>query len=305
MFSLISPVSSRASAAALQAQTDAAAFFLVLFIEGAACHGMIVGAGGHHQLVPLGQLVAVGAVHQLFNQPQEQGGYQSQDQVADHLNGGGGEVQVVHAHDVAVLGEELRKADDEHDGGILHVDDVVVADLGHDVPQGLGHDDIHHGLEVGHADGLGALRLAGVDGDDAASDGFRHVRAGVDGHDQQGGGKDVVEPQGVVGEVGQAVVNKHGLQHHGRATKDLHINADDDPQQLQKEPLGQGIVLRIGDGIQDTAQQADEAADQRGQKGQLQRVPDTAHIHGTVFIHQQGHVLSQLYKLVHDNSPFQ
>ena len=156
---------------------------------------------------------------------------------------------------------------------------------------------------MGHADGLGTLRLAGIDGDDAAPDGLRHIRAGVDGHDQDGSGPDVVKPQGVVGEVGQAVVDEHGLEYHGRAAEHFHIDADDDPHQLQQKPLGQGIVLRVGDGIQNAAQKADEAANHRGDKGQPQRVPDTAQIHGMIFIPQQNHVLPQLHKFVHGNSP--
>ena len=35
-------------------------------------------------------------------------------------------------------GKELHKADDEHDGGVLDVDDEVVADLRNDVANGLG-----------------------------------------------------------------------------------------------------------------------------------------------------------------------
>ena len=262
---------------------------------------MAVSASRHHQLISLSQFVAVGAVHQLFDQPQDKGRHQRQRQIADHFNGCGREVHIVHAHDVAVLGEELRKADDEHDGGILHVDDVVVADLGHDIAKRLRHDDVHHGLEVGHADGLGTLRLAGIDGDDAAPDGLRHIRAGVDGHDQDGSGPDVVKPQGVVGEVGQAVVDEHGLEYHGRAAEHFYIDADDDPHQLQQKPLGQGIVLRVGDGIQNAAQKADETANHRGDEGQPQRVPDTAQIHGMIFIPQQNHVLPQLHKFVHGN----
>ena len=202
-----------------------------------------------------------------------------------------------------MLGEELRKADDEHNGGVLHVDDVVVADLGHDVPQGLRHDDVHHGLEMGHANGLGPLGLAGVNGNDAAPDGFRHVRAGIDGHDQKRGGENIVEPEGVIGEVGQAVVNEHGLQHHGGSPEHLYINADDDPQQLQQEPLGQRVLLRIRNGIQHTAQQSDEAADQCGEEGQLQCIPDTGPVHHLVLAPQQDHILSQLHKLIHGQSP--
>ena len=135
--------------------------------------------------------------------------------VAQHLDGRGGEVHGVDAGDVAVGGEELGEADDKHHRGVLDVDDEVVADLGHDIAQGLGEDDIHHGLYVAHADSLGPLGLAGVNGEDAAADRLGHVGAGIDGDHQKGGGPDVVKAHGVVGEVGQAVVEEHSLEHHG------------------------------------------------------------------------------------------
>ena len=66
----------------------------------------------------------------------------------------------------------------------FNIDNEVVADLRDDVAQRLRHDDAHHRLHMCHADGLRALGLAGVDGDNAAPDGLGHVGAGVDGHDQ-------------------------------------------------------------------------------------------------------------------------
>ena len=78
---------------------------------------------------------------------------------------------------------------------------------------------------------------------------------------------------GVVGEVGQTVVHEHRLQHHGRAAEDLDIDTDRCiAQQLQQEALGQGVVLRIGDGVQDAADKADDAADRRRDQREDQRV---------------------------------
>ena len=48
-----------------------------------------------------------------------------------------------------------------------------------------GRNHMEHGLPVGHADGHGALGLAGIDGDDAAADRLGHVGAGVDGDDEE------------------------------------------------------------------------------------------------------------------------
>jgi len=86
---------------------------------------------------------------------------------------------------------------------------------------------------VGHADGLGPLRLAGVDGENAAPDGLRHVRAGIDGDHQNGNRPDIVEPNGVAGKVGQAVENENRLQNHGRTTKNLNVGPENYPDQPQ------------------------------------------------------------------------
>ena len=260
---------------------------------------MAVGPGSHHQLVALRQLVAVGAVHDSFQQPQQNGGHQRQNQVADHLNGGRGEIHIVDTDNVAVSCKELRKADNEHHGGILYIDDIVVADLGNDVADSLGHNDVHHGLHMGHADGLGTLGLAGVNRDNAAPDGLGHIRAGVDGHDENGCGPDIVEPQGIIREIRQTVDNEHRLQHHGRAPEHLYIDADHDSHQLQQKALGQWVILRIGDGIQHTAQKADKTADGRGRQRQDQGILDAVQVHGAVFSPQQGHILSQLHQFIH------
>ena len=157
---------------------------------------------------------------------------------------------------------------------------------------------------MGHADGLGALGLTGVDGDDAAADGLRHVSAGVDGHDEDGGHPDVVEPQGVIREIGQAIDDEHRLQHHGGAAEHFHIDADQHPDELQEEPLGEGVVFRVGDGVQDTADEAYHAADSSGHQGQDQRVFNAAHVHGPVFAPQQNDVLTQFHQLIHRVSSF-
>ena len=102
-----------------------------------------------------------------------------------------------------------------------------------------------------------------IDGDDAAPDGFRHVGTGVDGNHDQCGSPDAchaLEGNGTVGKVGQTVEDEHSLQHHGGAPEYLHIDADNDAQQLQEEPLDGVVVLGIGDGVQDTADKSDHAA---------------------------------------------
>ena len=163
--------------------------------------------------------------------------------------------------------EELHKTDDEHHGGILDVDDEVVAHLRQDIAESLREDDAGHGLHMGHADGLGPLGLARVNGQDATPYRLGHVGAGVDGHHDDGGQpQPAVAPEHdlFVGEEGQAVVDKHRLEHHGGAPEDLHVDADDHADQLEEKPLDDGIALGIGDGVEDATQQPDHTADDGG-----------------------------------------
>ena len=124
-------------------------------------------------------------------------------------------------------GKQLAIADDKHDGSVLDVDNQVVADLGQQYAEGLGNDDIEHGLHMGHADGLGALGLAGINGQKAAADRFCHIGAGVDGYHKQGGHKYAGPLHQGTGEVRQAIVDEHGLQNHGGSAENFHIDPND------------------------------------------------------------------------------
>ena len=273
-----------------------------MLVKGGAPVGVRVGPGGHGEGVGLGQFVVAAAVQMLFQQTQQEGGNQRHGEIARHFHRGRGEVEVTGAHCRPVRGEEIREADDEHHRGVLHVDDEVVADLGHDVADGLGQDYAGHGLYVGHADGHGALGLTGIDGDNAAPDGLCHIGTGVDGHHHDGGGPDAVELHGIVGEIGQAVVEEHRLQHHGGAAEDFHVNADHGPDQGQEEPLDGRIILGMGDGVEHTADKADDAADQRGHQRQDQSVADAGQIVGSaVFGPELCNIGSQLGKFLHGN----
>ena len=142
--------------------------------------------------------------------------------------------------------EEIRKGDDKHHGGVLYIDDEVVADLWQNVPQRLGENHIEHSLDMVHANGLGSLRLAGVNGQNSASDRLRHIGAGVDGNHQTGRRPDIGELHGVVGEVRKAIVDKHRLQHHGRSPEHLHIDPHNHPDQRKEKPLDGMIRLPVG-----------------------------------------------------------
>ena len=152
---------------------------------------------------------------------------------------------------------------------------------------------------MGHADGLGALGLAGVNGDDAAPDGLGHIGAGVDGHHQDGRHPDAGPLDRVIGEVGQAVVDEHRLEHHGRTPEDLHVDSHDHPDQLDKKPLDRGIRLGAGDGVEDAAYKADDAADDRGHDGQDQGVLDAVEIVAAASLPEFYDVGAQLCKSFH------
>jgi len=251
---------------------------------------MPVGIGGavHHaagvgQRVGGGQIVTGRAVQLLFPPAQQPGAGEGADQIDHHGDGHG------FGHPIIVAGVllghiiQLHDADDAEDGGVLDVDDEVVADLGNDVAQGLGEDDAQHGLKMGHADGLGALRLADVDGQNAAADCFRHIRAGVDGYNKESRRP---LPHVDVQILHGAVIDEHGLHHHGRAAKNFHIDVEDQAHQPQKGPLEPGVLSGGGDGLDDAHQKADETAHQRAHQRDEHGLART-HQNGVAVVRQQ------------------
>ena len=66
----------------------------------------------------------------MLDQAQDERGEERHAQIADHFDGGRRKVHEIEACDAAVDCKELGEADDEHDRGVLDVDDEVVADLG-------------------------------------------------------------------------------------------------------------------------------------------------------------------------------
>ena len=148
--------------------------------------------------------------------------------------------------------EQVGDRDNAQNRRVLDVDDEVVADLRDDVAQRLRHDDVQHRLPVVHADGLRALGLARVDGDNAAADRFGHAHLDAE-HLQK------------------AVVDEHGLHDHGCAAEQLHIAAQEDVQDLQQHALPHGVTLLVnGDGLQSAHRKADQAAEKRADQRQQQ-----------------------------------
>ena len=124
------------------------------------------------------------AVQLPLNPAQQARDGKREDEIQDTDNEIGLERLEILALDDTGKVVQLRHADDVQDGGVLDVDDKLVADRRQDVAHDLRNDDLEHGLRVRHADGHRALKLAAVNGDDAAAHDLGHIGTGVDGHDQ-------------------------------------------------------------------------------------------------------------------------
>lgn len=134
---------------------------------------------------------------------------------------------------------------------------------------------------------------------------FGHIGTGVDGHHQNRRRPHIGKLHVIVGEVGQSVVHKHCLEHHGRAPEHLHIHPHDAPDQRQEKPLYRVVVLRVRVGLQNAADKADDTADDRGHQGQDQRVFHAAEIGAAVFFPELHNISAQLTDSFHiPASPF-
>ena len=72
-----------------------------------------------------------------------------------------------------------------------------------------------------HTDGFRALCLSRIDGKDAAAHRLRHVSTSINGYNKVSGKR--------LGHVktkqnGRSIVNKHGLNHHGRSAEYFHVD---------------------------------------------------------------------------------
>ena len=228
---------------------------------------------------------------------------QGHGQITDHFHSRRGEIQVAATNGCTMSGKEVGEANDEHDRGILHIDDEVVADLRHDIPQRLGQNHIGHGLHMGHTDGFRTLCLTGINGDNAAADRLGHVCTGVDGNDQNGSNPEAFKAYGIVGEVRKAVVEENCLQHHGRTAEHFHIYTDNRTNQTEEKTLDRRVVFAAGNGIENTADKTDDAANNRSDQGQHQRIEHTAEILITVLGPKLDNITGELRKLGHKPTP--
>ena len=235
---------------------------------------ILVGALSQDDGVVHGQGEVLRSVHLLLDDPEDPGADEGQDEVEYHGDGICLKEGVVCACRTSGGVGQLRYADDGQDAGILDVDDQVVADLGHDVPEGLGQDHAGHGLEMVHADGHGSLCLARIDGQDTASYGLRHVGAGVDGDDEEGCRQ---HTQVDAEYIGQSVVDEGCLDHHGGAAEDLHIGVQDELDDHEDVVLCRVLRLIRGDRLDDTHRKADHTSDKGGNQRDQHGIADALH----------------------------
>ena len=196
----------------------------------------IVVCSGRHDKLVCGYQFIIGFSGQfLFQLPKQEGSQKRHAQVSSHLDKSGRKILEYGAGHHLMRGKEIGEPDDEHHRRILDVDDVVVADLGHDIPKCLRQDNIEHRLPVVHADGFCAFELARVDAHDAAAYRLCHIRACVDRYD-----KDTDRPytrKVNVKEVRKTVEDKDGLEDHGRSAEKLDVRADDNTDNPKEYPF--------------------------------------------------------------------
>ena len=192
--------------------------------------------------------------------------------------------------------EQVGDGDNGQNRRILDVDDEVVANLRDDVAQCLGQNDVDHRLPVVHTDGFCALGLARVNGHDTAADCLGHIRAGVDGHDEEAG---LPHTHLDAENLQKAIVDEHSLHDHGRAAEQLHIAAQEDVQNFQEHALPHRVALLIHrDGLQCADRKADQAAEERADQCQQQGSARAAQVREAVLLQHCGTVCE---KVLHES----
>ena len=168
----------------------------------------------------------------------------AEDDDQDQIDGGGAQqgehLLVGPVHDASGRVQQLLAADDGDEGGVLQQDDELVAQGGQDGLEGLGHHDEPHGLEVVQAQGTARLRLAGVQGHEAAPDDLRDVGPRVDAQGQGAHHGEVA----AVGEDDHA--HDEQLDHHRRAADDGDVDLAEEVQDRQHRVVMAGPLLVVG-----------------------------------------------------------
>ena len=125
-----------------------------------------------------------------------------------------------------------------------------------------------------HPNGIGRFLLACIDGGNSSPDDFGHICPGVYGNNQNARKNRIhIDPQ----HLKRAIVDDHGLHHHGRTPEHLDINIENRPKQAQKRLFEKGVCLTDGNRAQNRHQKADKKADKRAQQRDFQRIEQAAH----------------------------
>ena len=190
------------------------------------------------QCIRCGKVVVLRPFHPVFQQAEQSGACKGKDEVHYHSDGEGFEIGVVSSGNAFCGVEKFYDSNDGKDAGIFDVDDQVVADLRHNVAQGLGKNDAYHSLYVSHSDSFCSLCLAFVNRKDSAADSFCHVGSGVDRNYKECG-----EPHGHVNveQVSTSIIDEHGLYHHRGAAEKLHVTCHNKFENSNQCLFGGGI----------------------------------------------------------------
>ena len=195
--------------------------------------------------------------------------------------------------------KEIREPDNEHDGGVFHIDNEIVPDLRHNIPECLRENYIDHGLHMRHSNRLGSFRLAGIHRDNASSHRLSHIGSCVDGNDHNRCSPDGSEFYRVISKIGQPVIQENRLKHHRRSAENLNVNSDNYTNQRKEEPLHRVVITTIGNRIENSAYKSDQTADHRADQCKDQCVFYAAKIGIPVFQPKLCDIRTKLSKFVH------
>ena len=151
--------------------------------------------------------------------------------------------------------------------------------------------------------GLGIMRIFDALNDvNNVKSTIKYVKqyAGVDGNHHESCQPHTGESELGVAEVGEGVIDDHRLQDHGRTAEEFHIDPHTTSDDEEREALEGGIVFTVGDGLQNTAHQTDQTANQSTGKGQKNGAVHTAQIAGGISFPQLDDIGAKLDDLFHD-----
>src|ERR1035437_5641911 len=145
-------------------------------------------------------------------------------------------------------GVELENGENEQQRCVLDHVVELVAERRNDHPSGLRQNNAAHGLAVLHAERLGRLGLAGVDGEDSGPNNLRHVCTLVDPQDKRPGEDFRRDDEGTERDCRphddvayqQAVEEEGQLNDEGRSTEEPDVQVCDDAERPDFRHSGQG-----------------------------------------------------------------